>query len=80
MLSTIFSTIIHFLICAFFLEARVFSHNCCLFDQTIREGSHPCLKSLLKYKKELCNVVVDLHNKDTHCLSEVSIFLQFRVP
>ncbi|KAA0715949.1 A-kinase anchor protein 11 [Triplophysa tibetana] len=38
--------------------------------ETIREGSHPCLKSLLKYKKELCNVVVDLHNKDTHCLSE----------
>ncbi|XP_057191508.1 A-kinase anchor protein 11 isoform X2 [Triplophysa rosa] len=42
--------------------------------ETIREGSHPCLKSLLKYKKELCNVVVDLHNKDTHCLSELSDF------
>ncbi|XP_056320976.1 A-kinase anchor protein 11 isoform X2 [Danio aesculapii] len=39
--------------------------------ETIREGSNPCLKSLLKHKKELCNVVVELHNKDPQCLSEV---------
>lgn len=44
-----------------------------LFDQTIREGSNPCLKSLLKHKKELCNVVVELHNKESQCLSEVRI-------
>ncbi|XP_052461487.1 A-kinase anchor protein 11 isoform X1 [Carassius gibelio] len=39
--------------------------------ETIREGSNPCLKSLLKHKKELCNVVVELHNKEPQCLSEV---------
>ncbi|XP_048048964.1 A-kinase anchor protein 11 isoform X2 [Megalobrama amblycephala] len=39
--------------------------------ETIREGSTPCLKSLLKHKKELCNVVVELHNKEPQCLSEV---------
>uniref|UniRef100_A0A8C2B535 A kinase (PRKA) anchor protein 11 n=1 Tax=Cyprinus carpio TaxID=7962 RepID=A0A8C2B535_CYPCA len=39
--------------------------------ETIREGSNPCLKSLLKHKKELCNVVVELHNKEPQSLSEV---------
>ncbi|XP_016374822.1 A-kinase anchor protein 11 isoform X3 [Sinocyclocheilus rhinocerous] len=39
--------------------------------ETIREGSHPCLKSLLKHKKELCSVVVELHNKEPQSLSEV---------
>ncbi|KAI2660422.1 A-kinase anchor protein 11 [Labeo rohita] len=39
--------------------------------ETIREGSNPCLKSLLKHKKELCNVVVELHNKEPQYLSEV---------
>ncbi|XP_051564454.1 A-kinase anchor protein 11 isoform X3 [Myxocyprinus asiaticus] len=39
--------------------------------ETIREGSNPCLKSLLKHKKELCNVVVELHNKEPQCLSEI---------
>ncbi|XP_059417522.1 A-kinase anchor protein 11-like isoform X2 [Carassius carassius] len=39
--------------------------------ETIREGSNLCLKSLLKHKKELCNVVVELHNKEAQCLSEV---------
>ncbi|XP_026128290.1 A-kinase anchor protein 11-like isoform X3 [Carassius auratus] len=39
--------------------------------ETIREGSNPGLKSLLKHKKELCNVVVELHNKEPQSLSEV---------
>ncbi|XP_051998487.1 A-kinase anchor protein 11 isoform X2 [Xyrauchen texanus] len=39
--------------------------------ETIREGSNPCLKSLLKHKKELCNVVMELHNKEPQCLSEI---------
>ncbi|XP_073668034.1 A-kinase anchor protein 11 isoform X2 [Paramisgurnus dabryanus] len=39
--------------------------------EIIREGTNPCSKSLLKYKKELCNVSVDLHTKETQCLSEV---------
>lgn len=45
----------------------------CLFEQTIREGSNLGLKSLLKHKKELCNVVVELHNKEPQSLSEVRI-------
>ncbi|XP_059355617.1 A-kinase anchor protein 11-like isoform X3 [Carassius carassius] len=39
--------------------------------ETIREGSNPGLKSLLKHKKELCNVVMELHNKEPQSLSEV---------
>ncbi|KAG1945305.1 A-kinase anchor protein 11 isoform X2 [Pimephales promelas] len=39
--------------------------------ETIREGSNLCLKSLLRHKKELCNVIVELHNKEPQLLSEV---------
>ncbi|TRY93336.1 hypothetical protein DNTS_024558 [Danionella cerebrum] len=38
---------------------------------TIREVSTPCLKSLLRHKKELCSVVVELHTKEAQGLSEV---------
>ncbi|XP_051567142.1 A-kinase anchor protein 11-like isoform X2 [Myxocyprinus asiaticus] len=39
--------------------------------ETIHDCSNMCLKSLLKHKKELCNVVVELHNKEPQCLSEL---------
>ncbi|XP_052004245.1 A-kinase anchor protein 11-like isoform X2 [Xyrauchen texanus] len=39
--------------------------------ETFREGSNLCLKSLLKHKKELCNVVMELHNKEPQCVSEL---------
>ncbi|XP_030642497.1 A-kinase anchor protein 11 [Chanos chanos] len=39
--------------------------------ETICESSAVCLKSLLKNRKELCNVLLELHSKDPQCLSEI---------